>query len=114
MRWALLFCSVATTTAAADASVPHSHTGLLTKYQAVKPDQYGISLAGATADDLRQGRPVMRVIEGKGGFKRAVSIQVRGRAARSHCTPPRPFADVPPCCRQDIHVVRTWYGASQQ
>ena len=76
-RLALLAAAAPLASCAGDASLPHPHQGILTRYQSLKPKEYGITLGAASTEDLRQGRPVMRVIEGKGGFKRAVSIQVR-------------------------------------
>lgn len=61
--------------AAANANAPHPHTGLLSKYQAKTPESYGISLAGATAEQLRSGKPTVRFIDTGGGNKRVVSIQ---------------------------------------
>ena len=61
--------------AAANANAPHTHTGLLAKYQAQNPASYGISLEGATTEQLRSGKPTVRFIESEMGSKRVVSIQ---------------------------------------
>ena len=59
----------------ANPSLPHIHKGLMTKYEAKPPSSYGISLEGATTEQLRSGRPTVRFIETASGAKRVVSIQ---------------------------------------
>ena len=57
--------------------MPHSHGGVLAKYEPEPPSKYGLSLGGTTVDHLRSGRPVVKFIDRKGdaNFKRVVSIQ---------------------------------------
>lgn len=59
----------------ADATQPHPHRGVLQKYERQSPGRYGISVAGVPAERLRSGKPVLKIISLKSGFKRAVSIQ---------------------------------------
>jgi hypothetical protein len=59
----------------ADASRPHPHSGLLTKYTAQPPSKYGLSVDDVPLEKLRGGNPVLRLVSVKGGFKRSVSIQ---------------------------------------
>jgi hypothetical protein len=59
----------------ADASKPHPHRGVLQKYERQPPRSYGISVEGVPAERLRSGKPVLKIISLKSGFKRAVSIQ---------------------------------------
>ena len=59
----------------ADASKPHPHQGILQKYERQPPKKYGISVDGIPVERLRSGKPVLKVLSLKSGFKRAVSIQ---------------------------------------
>mmetsp|Transcript_16894 Transcript_16894/g.36249 ORF Transcript_16894/g.36249 Transcript_16894/m.36249 type:complete len:264 (-) Transcript_16894:392-1183(-) len=60
---------------AADSTKPHPHQGILQKYERKQPSAYGLSLSGISQEELRSGKPVTRLIEIDGGFKRAASIQ---------------------------------------
>eukprot|EP00962_Isochrysis_galbana_P059957 scaffold33844_cov101-Isochrysis_galbana.AAC.4 len=59
----------------ADATRQHPHQGILQKYERQSPSIYGISVEGVPAERLRSGKPVLKIISLKSGFKRAVSIQ---------------------------------------
>ena len=61
--------------ASADASQPHPHQGLLSKYERAHPRKIGISMAGVDSEDLRKGEPVLRLLPLPGGYGRAVSVQ---------------------------------------
>ena len=76
MRLALLLLLPATAAArGADANSPHPHQGLLAKYTRKAPAAYGLTLGGVNEEELRSGKPLMRLVKLPGGFKRAASIQ---------------------------------------
>ena len=79
MRPLCVCCLIATLSGVhargADASRPHSHGGQLAKYQAQAPSAYGLSVDGVPLEQLRSGKPVLRMTTVAGGFQRSVSIQ---------------------------------------
>jgi len=72
---ALLVLQVGVASAGADATKPHAHTGLLRKYERLPPSKVGVNMAGVTDEELRQGEPVIRLMNVPGGFQRIVSVQ---------------------------------------
>jgi len=72
---ALLLCSALHFSLAADKAQPHPHTGILPKYERVHPSNYGLTLDGISMEELRSGKPVLRLIKLAGGFQRTASIQ---------------------------------------
>ena len=77
LRSAALLLSLAHAAAGgADATKPHPHQGQLPKYSRLPPSKVGISLGNVADDELRQGEPVLRLMNApSGGYTRAVSIQ---------------------------------------
>lgn len=80
LRHILVVCALAALSSvanavSADPNKPHSHTGLLKKYERVPPSALGLTKLGVGSDDLRKGSPVLKKINLPGGFMRAVSVQ---------------------------------------
>uniref|UniRef100_A0A7S2IIZ1 Coenzyme Q-binding protein COQ10 START domain-containing protein n=1 Tax=Haptolina brevifila TaxID=156173 RepID=A0A7S2IIZ1_9EUKA len=71
----LLLANVPAASAGADATKPHAHQGILRKYERLPPSKVGISMAGVSNEELRQGQPVLRMMKLPGGFQRIVSVQ---------------------------------------
>lgn len=59
----------------ADASRPHPHSGVLAKYERVPPGKYGLAMSDVPTEELRSGKPVLRMIPIEGGFTRTCSVQ---------------------------------------
>jgi ribosome-associated toxin RatA of RatAB toxin-antitoxin module len=59
----------------ADPSKPHAHQGLLKKYERLPPKDIGLGNLGVGDDELRQGSPVLKLLDLPGGWQRSVSIQ---------------------------------------
>ena len=70
----LLAVSLAAMCDAADPSKPHPHTGVLEKYSRLPPSQIGVKM-DASAEALRKGSPVLKLMETPGGWMRSVSVQ---------------------------------------
>ena len=76
MYTALHLVALVALVTAADPSKPHPHTGLLDKYQRLPPSKIGMKgLESLSADSLRQGSPVLKLLETPGGWTRSVSVQ---------------------------------------
>ena len=59
----------------ADPSVPHTHQGLLKKYELVPPSKCGLSNLDVSPEELRKGEPCLKQLQLPGGWTRSVSIQ---------------------------------------
>ena len=59
---------------AADPSKAHPHNGLLEKYSRLPPSQIGVKI-DVSAEALRHGTPVLKLMETPGGWMRSVSVQ---------------------------------------
>ena len=71
---AMLGLAIASLAAAADPSKPHPHTGMLEKYSRLPPSQIGVKV-DVSAEALRKGTPVLKLMETPGGWMRSVSVQ---------------------------------------
>jgi len=71
----ILLSSSLRATLAADKAQPHPHTGILPKYERIHPSNYGLTLEDISMEQLRSGKPVLRLIKLKSGFQRTASIQ---------------------------------------
>ena len=60
---------------ASDATKPHPHRGVMPKYERVHPSKLGISTSGHKDEDLRTGKPVLKILPVAKGFTRTVSMQ---------------------------------------
>ena len=66
---------VAAFASGADPSAPHPHQGLLGKYERLPPSKIGMGKLDVETEALRQGSPVLKLIQSPGGWTRSVSVQ---------------------------------------
>ena len=74
--WLRTFLAVSFTVLceSADPSKPHPHSGVLETYARLPPSQIGVKM-DASAEALRKGSPVLKLMETPGGWMRSVSVQ---------------------------------------
>lgn len=70
----LLLLQAVTLTVASDASRPHPHQGILSKYERKHPSEYGLTMRGISGKQLRT-KTICRMLRLPNGYKRCTAIR---------------------------------------